>query len=178
MNISYTLPLGLQFNHITVTSKWARWHLISPASGLLTQPFLQVKIKENTKAPRHWPSWRQFTGYRWIPCTQRASNAENVSIGWRHNERRLSLVWIKRYVRIKVCHYRPHNMKGTQDISTSCNSIHVFVSHIHFKGCYFYCIKILLFDSFLKICWPHHYTFVDNYRKNIHTIYSRSFSLL
>ena len=41
-------------------------------------------IKENIKAPRHWPLWGKFTGDRWIPI-QRASNAENVSIWWRHH---------------------------------------------------------------------------------------------
>ena len=35
------------------------------------------------KAPRHWPLWEEYTGDRWIP--QRASNAENVSIWWRHH---------------------------------------------------------------------------------------------
>ena len=39
--------------------------------------------QRNIKAPRHWPLWWEFTGYRWIPA-QRASNAENVSIWWRH----------------------------------------------------------------------------------------------
>ena len=28
------------------------------------------QIKENIKAPRHWPLWWEFTGYRWIPCTK------------------------------------------------------------------------------------------------------------
>ena len=36
------------------------------------------------KAPRHWPLWGEFTGDRWIR-TQMASNAENVSIWWRHH---------------------------------------------------------------------------------------------
>ena len=42
---------------ITVTSQWPRWRLKSPASGLFTQSFVQVEIKENIKAPRHWPLW-------------------------------------------------------------------------------------------------------------------------
>ena len=25
---------------------------------------------ETMKAPRHWPLWREFTGYRWIPRTK------------------------------------------------------------------------------------------------------------
>ena len=26
--------------------------------------------QENIKAPRHWPLWGEFTGDRWIPCTE------------------------------------------------------------------------------------------------------------
>ena len=40
--------------------------------------------QRNTKAPRHWPLWGEFTGDRWIPA-QRASNAEIFSIWWRHH---------------------------------------------------------------------------------------------
>ena len=32
--------------------------------------FVQEKIKENTKAPRHWPLWGEFTGERRIPLTK------------------------------------------------------------------------------------------------------------
>ena len=41
----------------------------SPASRLFTQPFIQTQIKENVKAPRHWPLCGEFTGDRWIPRT-------------------------------------------------------------------------------------------------------------
>ena len=40
--------------------------------------------KRNIKVLRHWPLCREFTGDRWIPRTD-ASNAENVSIWWRHH---------------------------------------------------------------------------------------------
>ena len=36
----------------------------SPAPPLLTQPFIRVQIKENIKAPRHWPLCGEFTGER------------------------------------------------------------------------------------------------------------------
>ena len=69
-----------------MTSEWARlWRLKSPVSRLFTQPFIQAQIKENIKAPRHWPFGGEFTGQRWIPLTK-ASNAENVSIWWRHHD--------------------------------------------------------------------------------------------
>ena len=50
---------------------------------LFTQPFIQTQIKENIKAPRHWPLCGEFTGTGEFPA-QRASYAENVSIWWRH----------------------------------------------------------------------------------------------
>ena len=46
---------------ITMTSKWPRWRLKPPASRLFTQPFIQTQIKENIKAPRHWPLCGEFT---------------------------------------------------------------------------------------------------------------------
>ena len=39
------------------------------ASPLFTQPFIRAQIKENIKAPRHWPLCGEFTGDRWIPRT-------------------------------------------------------------------------------------------------------------
>ena len=55
---------------ITVTSQWARWRLKSPASRLFAQPFVQAQIKENIKAPRHWPLWGESIGHRWIPLAK------------------------------------------------------------------------------------------------------------
>ena len=40
---------------------------------------------ETIKVPRHWSLCGEFTGNRWIPLTK-ASNAENVSIWWRHHD--------------------------------------------------------------------------------------------
>ena len=45
----------------------------------------KAQIKENTKAPCHCLLWGEFTGDRWIP-PQKASNAEDVSIWWRHHD--------------------------------------------------------------------------------------------
>ena len=36
---------------------------------MFTQPFIQTQIKENVKAPRHWPLCGDITGDRWIPRT-------------------------------------------------------------------------------------------------------------
>ena len=35
-----------------------------------TQPFVRAQIKENIKAPRHWPLWGEVTGGQWIPRTK------------------------------------------------------------------------------------------------------------
>ena len=35
-----------------------------------TQPFIHTQIKENIKAPRHWPLCGEFTGDRRIPRTK------------------------------------------------------------------------------------------------------------
>ena len=43
-----------------------------------------MQIQEHIKALRHWPLCGEFTGDRWIPRTK-GSNAENVSIWWRHH---------------------------------------------------------------------------------------------
>ena len=48
-----------------------------------TQPFIQAQIKENIKAPRHWPLCGGFMVTGEFPA-QMVSNAENVSIWWRH----------------------------------------------------------------------------------------------
>ena len=44
-----------------------------------TLPFIQAQIKENIKAPRHWSLCGEFIVTGEFP-TQRANNAENVSI--------------------------------------------------------------------------------------------------
>ena len=43
--------------------------LKSPVSPVFTQALIQVQVKENIKAPHHWPLWGEFTGDRWIPRT-------------------------------------------------------------------------------------------------------------
>ena len=41
---------------------------LQPHDCLLNR-FIQTQIKENIKAPRHWPLCGEFTGDRWIPRT-------------------------------------------------------------------------------------------------------------
>ena len=64
-------------------------------SNSKTQPFIKTQIKENIKAPRHWPLCGEFTGTGELPA-QRASYAENVSIWWRHHVPCKICPWVTR----------------------------------------------------------------------------------
>ena len=63
---------------------WASWRLKSSAMQLLNQQFFQVNNEEHINAPHYWP----FVS-RTLPWpvdsneTQKASNAESVSMSWR-----------------------------------------------------------------------------------------------
>ena len=70
---------------ITVTLWSARWCLKSPASRLFTQPFIQAQIKEKHQSSA---SLAFFVGNSPLAGefpAQMASNAENISIWWRHH---------------------------------------------------------------------------------------------
>ena len=64
--------------HASILLQWRHneRHCVSklPASRLFTQPFIQAQIKENIKAPRHWPLCGEFTGIGEFPA-QMASNS-------------------------------------------------------------------------------------------------------
>ena len=77
--------IWLYRRHITVASQWVQWRLKSPAYRLLAQLLVHAQMAENIKAWRYWPLWEESTGDRWI-TSQMASNAEYVSIWWRHHE--------------------------------------------------------------------------------------------
>ena len=70
------------YNNVTCTS----WRLKSPAKALFVQPFVHAHIKENIKALHHWPKWWQSKGNPPVSGfpSQTVSNAEKVSISWRH----------------------------------------------------------------------------------------------
>ena len=69
--------------------QWLQWRH-NERDGISNHQRLDVYIK----APHHWSLWGEFTGdqwiphsHRWITCTK-ASDAEHVSIWWRHDENR------------------------------------------------------------------------------------------
>ena len=44
--------------------------MASHISGVSVIFFNQAQVKENVKAPRHWPFWEEFTGDQWITRTK------------------------------------------------------------------------------------------------------------
>ena len=82
---------GVLWNFVNLVNRVSlQWHhnerhcISNHRRRLLAKPFGQAHTKENIKAPRHWPLWGESTGDQCIP-PQRANNAENVSIWWRHH---------------------------------------------------------------------------------------------
>ena len=71
--------------HITMTSQWARWRLKSPASRLFLNCLFSRRSKNTSKlcvtglCGGSSPVTGEFP-------VQRVSNAENVSIWWRHHD--------------------------------------------------------------------------------------------
>ena len=59
--------------------------LITSLTTVYSTIYLDVDQRKNIKAPRQWPLCGEFTGTGEFPA-QMASNAENVSIWWRHHE--------------------------------------------------------------------------------------------
>ena len=90
----FRLTLPLWHSHIIFTINCsARWHYTDVMMTAMVSQITSLTIvystvysgadKENIKAPRHWPLGMEITDDRW---RQMASNAENVSIWWRHDE--------------------------------------------------------------------------------------------
>ena len=99
MIISCLLLKTLHWRHFD--HDWGpRLRLKSPATWLFTQSFIRAQIKKIIKAPRHWPLCGEFTGTGEFP-TQRVSNAENVSIWWRHHD-------VSRQMCIGLVYFRSH----------------------------------------------------------------------
>ena len=67
------------------TLQWLHNGRNSPPLFTQPEPFIQTQIKENIKAPRHWPMCGNSLVTSEFPA-QMASYAENVSIWWRHHD--------------------------------------------------------------------------------------------
>ena len=89
---------------------------------LFAQASVQAQIKENIKVPRHWALW-----FRWFP-SQRASNAENVSIWWCH------------HIFLPLC---THSQCWLQCISVPI--VHTLCTH---SQCWLQCISVPIVHTF------------------------------
>ena len=98
------------------------------ASPLLTQPFIRVQIKENIIAPRHWPLCRKSLGTGEFPA-QTASNAENVSIWWRHHESHFRLPNVFHVIYSKI--YTFNNSHETRNFTTMIKIQHKILPFVH-----------------------------------------------
>ena len=74
------LRIGIHYNDIMMGTMASQITTLT----IVYSTVIQAQIKENIKAPRHWPLCREFTGTGEFHA-QRASNAENVFIWWRHH---------------------------------------------------------------------------------------------
>ena len=91
-----------------------------PTSRLFTQPFIRAqKIKENIKAPRHFPLCGEFTGDRWIPRTngQQRGNCFHLMTSPCRNGCRC--------VHVSMCHHaflclHPNHSYGVNFMSLWC----------------------------------------------------------
>ena len=93
---------------------------IAPASRLYTRSFVQTQIKENIKAPRRWPLCVEITGTGEFP-TQMASDAENVSIWWRHHVMAYCLMASSHYLKqcwLTINEIRWHSYEGNVSLNT------------------------------------------------------------
>ena len=99
---------------ITVTWLLAQWRLKPPASRLFTQAFVQANIKENTKAPHHWPLWGESTGYRWIPRTKGQLPGKMFPF----DDVIMTSTWNQRYICNLIYHMLTHKQLGDWDMRT------------------------------------------------------------
>ena len=92
---------------------WLRRHYIDVITTTMASQITSLTVvystfysEENIKVPRHWPLCGEFTGIGEFPA-QRASNAGNVSIWWRHHEMSFFSGWPVRSV---THEYRYHKL--------------------------------------------------------------------
>ena len=68
--------------------------------------FFHVQIKENMKAPRHWPLWGEFSGYRWM-----MSLCVDIRYSWCH-----------------ICQAAWHHLNGrVRALIRTCSCTHTYM---------------------------------------------------
>ena len=128
---------------ITLTSQWARWRLKSPASGLFTQLFIQVQIKENIKAPRHWPFVQRIhqgpvNSLHKRPVTRKMFSFDDV-IMYCHDElfmHSLECYFGVYFQSCKATHETPKFLMSALTVRHSRTHITFYISHSQYHGCW------------------------------------------
>ena len=96
---AYAWPIGPFWQDTLELSNWKErpwglFHYIDVIMTTMTSQITSLAVVSSTvyseadQRKQHWPLCGEFTGDRWIPRAfpaQMASNAENVSIWWRHH---------------------------------------------------------------------------------------------
>ena len=112
------------YNHDDVI-QWKNFpHYWPFVRGIHRSPFIQVQIKENIKAPCHWPLCREFTGHRWIPWSPVNSPHKGQWCGTLMFS--LICAWITGWVNNRwfemplrpLCHHSNDFMQLYQDVTT------------------------------------------------------------
>ena len=84
----YIFDTNTNYSDVIVSAMPSR---ITGVSVVCSTPFVKAQMKEHIKAPRHWPLRGES---RWpLGSPQKVSNAQNVSIWWRHHACLISPIW-------------------------------------------------------------------------------------
>ena len=101
----------------------------------------QAQGKENIKAPRHWPLWGNSPDTGEFPA-EMASNAENVSIWWRHHVQKTHSVVAKLLCIVPLDKPQvfkkimlPHRDKGNIDYLKASKVCSLFTANCSIEGC-------------------------------------------
>ena len=78
ISISVLCHCSAMKRRIAVTSWWGRWRVKSLASRLFNQPLFQAPVKENIKAPCHWPLWWPMNSPLKGPITRKMFQRHHV----------------------------------------------------------------------------------------------------
>ena len=98
--------------------------------------FIQAQIKENTKAPRHRPLCGEFTGAGEFPA-QKASDAENVSLWWRHQLKWGSGRCFIKVLTVKISPFTEYSiflLKACNFPSSKTKHLWTYECHIQYDG--------------------------------------------
>ena len=106
--IDHALNSSARTVRITITSWWARWRLKSPAPRFFTQELFRRTSKKTSKIRVTGLCEGNSPGTGEFPA-QMASNAENVSIWWRHHGAIITRFWddCPRSERPRISHALP-----------------------------------------------------------------------